>query len=166
MCDNKEDDSENEITIKDEEYFTRNTMKALTQILNKPRTYKEEIRMIDISMFSKYIYSGCWVNSVVYSFIEDLSFDGYVLAGSSISELINGIPLTSELDMYVENFMNYIKAFGELKTKYTKFELYPSTIKMSFENESENTDKLPFINLIYTKQKWGYNCYYVLYDTI
>ena len=89
--------------------------------------------------------SDNWVNEDTWDFISNLSFDGYILAGHSVTNMIEKIPLQGDLDFWVEFDENYLNAFDEMAKYYKNFNLYPSMIEMYNDDNI-----LPRINLIYT----------------
>lgn len=91
-----------------------------------------------------YIHAN-WVNNETWHFLSSLSFHGYYLAGNSIANMYEQIPLQGDLDFWVCEYQNYILAFKEMCSYYTHFNLYPSLIEMIDINNI-----LPRINLIYT----------------
>lgn len=110
-------------------------------------------------------FNDNWSNSKTKNFINKLSFDGYILAGNSVANMIEGIPLQGDLDFWVEKGKDFYKAFDEMYLYYDKFNIYPSMIEML-----SNDDEMPKINLIYTeftpeqtikRFDWDYcRCYY------
>ena len=97
------------------------------------------------------------------SFFKTLSFKGYVLAGNSVANMIEEIPLQGDWDFWAEMKNDFLSAFVEFSRVYKRYEIYPSMIKM-------HHDTLPEINLMYTdmspdetvsKFDWDYcRCYY------
>ena len=92
----------------------------------------------------EYIYDN-WVNEETWDFISNLSFNGYILAGNSVSNMIEKIPLQGDLDFWVQFDENYLNAFDEMAKYYKNFNMYPSMIEMYNDDNI-----LPRINLIYT----------------
>ncbi len=95
-------------------------------------------------------------NQKTIDFISGLSFDGYILAGNSIANVYEGIPLQGDLDFWVERRDKYMNAFKEMVGYYSKFNLYPSMVEMYNEedenkNDNNNNESIPRINLIFTK---------------
>ena len=86
-----------------------------------------------------------WVNEETWDFISNLSFNGYILAGHSVTNMIEKIPLQGDLDFWVQFDENYLNAFDEMAKYYKNFNLYPSMIEMYNDDNI-----LPRINLIYT----------------
>ena len=89
--------------------------------------------------------SDNWVNEETWDFISNLSFDGYILAGHSVTNMIEKIPLQGDLDFWVQFHENYLNTFDEMAKYYKNFNLYPSMIEMYNDDNI-----LPRINLIYT----------------
>ena len=89
--------------------------------------------------------SNNWVNDETWDFIKNLSFDGYILAGHSVTNMIEKIPLTGDLDFWVQNQEKYLNAFNEMAKHYKNFNLYPSMIEMYNDDNI-----LPRINLIFS----------------
>lgn len=108
-----------------------------------------------------YIQSN-WVNDKTWDFIYSLSFQGYILAGNSVSNMYEKIPLQGDLDFWFGDFDDFVDGFKEMAKFYTHFNLYPSMIEMYNDeddednnNNNDNNDdnkknSLPKINLIYT----------------
>jgi hypothetical protein len=44
-----------------------------------------------------------WVNEETWEFIRNLSFDGYILAGNSVANMISKIPLQGDLDFWIQD---------------------------------------------------------------
>lgn len=88
--------------------------------------------------------SDNWVNEETWDFISNLSFNGYVLAGHSVTNMIEKIPLQGDLDFWIQFNENYLNAFDEMAKYYKNFNLYPSMIEMYNDDNI-----LPRINLIY-----------------
>lgn len=76
----------------------------------------------------------------VVNLIEKLSFNGFVLAGNSVANIIEGIPLKGDLDFWVSNSEDYLKILSEFPGE--KYEIYYSMVNII------NKD-LPNINLVY-----------------
>ena len=89
--------------------------------------------------------SDNWVNEETWDFISNLSFDGYILAGHSVTNMIEKIPLQGDLDFWVQFHENYLNTFDEMAKYYKNFNLYPHMIEMYNDDNI-----LPRINLIYT----------------
>ncbi len=98
-----------------------------------------------------------WANKITLDFIKNLSFDGYILAGHSVTNLVTQTKIKGDLDFWVTNPIKYKKALSEMYPFYSNFNIYPSMIEMfnsddnSDDNSESNIDNLlPKINLIYT----------------
>ena len=112
-----------------------------------------------------YLPSSNWVNAQTMEFIKGLSFNGYVLAGNSVANMIEMIPLQGDLDFWVNKTTDFVNAFNEMSQHYQHFNIYPSMIELF---NSDNI--LPRINLIYSnleptevvyKFDWDYcRCYW------
>jgi hypothetical protein len=83
-----------------------------------------------------------WVTPKTREFINELSFDGYILAGNSVTNMIEGIPLQGDLDFWCKKEYKYMQAVYEMTPFYDEFHVYPSMIEMI---KKDNT--LPRINL-------------------
>jgi alkylated DNA repair dioxygenase AlkB len=78
----------------------------------------------------------------VINFIQSLSFNGYILAGNSVSNILEGVKIRGDLDIWVTNKDLYMDAVKEFKDKGAiLFEIYPSMIDITIPD-------LPKINLI------------------
>lgn len=89
---------------------------------------------------------GCRLESnidpKITNFLESLSFDGYVLAGNSVANMIENKAIQGDLDLWVTDKSKYISVLNELGTyNPTCYELYHSMIIIRY-------DDLPEINLI------------------
>ncbi len=101
---------------------------------------------ISINNFKKPDYiSDNWVNQQTWDFISNLSFDGYILAGHSVTNMIEKKPLQGDLDFWVLEDDKYISAFDEMSKYYKNYNMYPSMIEL-FDDDNI----LPRINLLYT----------------
>jgi alkylated DNA repair dioxygenase AlkB len=125
---------------------------------NKKLSQNEKIalQLIKDGIFSK-IYNGNekiilskisqmdLFNKSVVSFLKKLSYDGYVLAGNSVANMIENIELQGDLDFWVMNRKDFIPAFFEIikHLKNAKIGIYTSMLII------ESDDFVP-INLIYT----------------
>ena len=86
-----------------------------------------------------------WVSDKVWEFISNLDFNGYILAGNSIANMIEKIPLQGDLDFWVQKLDDYFTVFNYMHKYYDHFNLYPSMVEMIDTNEI-----YPRINLLYT----------------
>lgn len=86
--------------------------------------------------------------SDIKNYLENLSFDGYVLAGNSVTNMINGSDLTGDLDFWVENSNKFIQTIQELVKDFAnvQYNVYISMIEIIIPNF------VP-INVIYTNMK-------------
>ncbi len=89
-----------------------------------------------------------WTNKKTLQFISSLSFDGYVLAGHSVTNMVNQTKIKGDLDFWVTDSTKYTKAFDEMYSSYKNFNIYPSMIEMYNNENSDSEDSLPKINLI------------------
>ena len=96
----------------------------------------------------KYNINENWLNEDAMQFFKSLSFDGYILAGNSVTNMIQEIPLQGDLDFWVNSEDDYIRILNEFRDYYDHYNLYPSMVEMISDN-----DKLPRINLIFAKIK-------------
>lgn len=55
-----------------------------------------------------------WVTPETREFINELSFDGYILAGNSVANMIEGIPLQGDLDFWCKKECKYMQAVYEM----------------------------------------------------
>lgn len=85
-----------------------------------------------------------WGNEKTIELISKLSFDGYILAGNSVANMIQGIPLQGDLDLWVEKSEKYIDVLREFYEYYDTYNLYPSMIEM-FSSKG-----YPRINLLFS----------------
>lgn len=76
------------------------------------------------------------------NYMKNLSFYGYILAGHSVTNVINSVKLTGDLDFFANTEKSFLVAFNELFPFYKKFIIYPSMIEMI-------DDFHPRVNLIY-----------------
>lgn len=91
-----------------------------------------------------------WVNEKTWDFLSDLSFDGYILAGNSVANMYEQIPLQGDLDFWAKDYNKFVQALHSMIKYYSNFKLFPSMIEMS--NELVNPlEDLPTINLIFTQ---------------
>lgn len=88
--------------------------------------------------------SDNWINDKTKKFLKKLSFNGYILAGNSVANMIEKIPLQGDLDFWAKEKHHFLKAFDEMYPYYDNFKIYPSMIEMISNND------LPKVNLIYT----------------
>jgi alkylated DNA repair dioxygenase AlkB len=82
------------------------------------------------------------VQKNISDFLESLSYDGFVLAGNSVSNMIENIEIKGDLDFWVTNREKYLNVLEEFKTHNPlTYDIYPSMVLMTFNN-------LPEVNLI------------------
>jgi alkylated DNA repair dioxygenase AlkB len=85
-------------------------------------------------------------NHQTLGLMESLSFNGYVLAGNSVANMIEGIKIRGDLDFWVTDKNKYLQALDEFKSWGPRIHrIYPSMIEMEF------LDK-PMVNLIFSDQ--------------
>lgn len=87
-----------------------------------------------------------WVNDETWDFLSSLSFQGYILAGNSVSNMYEQVPLQGDLDFWACGWTDFLNGFKEMSKFYKNFSMYPSMIEMYNDD-----NVLPKINLIYTK---------------
>jgi alkylated DNA repair dioxygenase AlkB len=85
-----------------------------------------------------------WVNEQTREFISKLSFNGYILAGNSVSNMSEGIPLQGDLDFWVQDKKYYLNVLDEIIPYYDHINFYPSMVELYREYD------LPRINIILT----------------
>jgi hypothetical protein len=85
-----------------------------------------------------------WLSVDAMQFFKSLSFDGYVLAGNSVTNMIQGITLQGDLDFWVSSADSYIRILHEF-SQYDHYNLYPSMVELLSDNG------LPRINLIFAQ---------------
>ena len=89
----------------------------------------------------------CNVQPHILNFILGLSFDGFVLAGNSVANMIENIEIKGDLDFWVCDKNKYLSVLEEFKSKNpTQYDIYPSMILIKF-------DELPEVNLILSAEK-------------
>lgn len=82
------------------------------------------------------------IDSQIIDFLDSLSYDGFILAGNSVANMIENIPIKGDLDFWVLDKKKYLEVLREFKSrKPLVYDVYPSMIEMVFLN-------LPIINLI------------------
>lgn len=82
------------------------------------------------------------INKNITAFLNSLSFNHFFLAGNSVANMIENVPIIGDLDFWVSDSTKYVDVLKEFKTKNpTSYNIYPSMIEMIFPN-------LPIINLI------------------
>ena len=88
-----------------------------------------------------------WVDKNVRSILQSLSFDNYVLAGNSVANMYENVPLQGDLDFWCRDKKkkSFWKLLCELAPFYEVIEIYTSLIVLSDPNGD-----LPIINIIYT----------------
>ena len=75
-------------------------------------------------------------------FIDSLSYNGFILAGNSVANMIENIDIKGDLDFWVLNRNKYLDILHEFKEKDPiMYNIYPSMIEIIFRD-------LPIINLI------------------
>ncbi len=97
---------------------------------------------------NKLLLDGLWANLNTFNFISNLSFDGYILAGHSVTNMINQTRIKGDLDFWVNDSTKYVKAFEEMYPYYKNFSIYPSMIEMFNDDDYDSKTNLPKINLI------------------
>ncbi len=91
-----------------------------------------------------------WTNKKTLQFISSLSFDGYMLAGHSVTNMVNQTKNKGDLDFWVTDSSKYSKTFDEMYNYYNNFNIYPSMIEMYNDENSDSEDSLPKINLVHS----------------
>lgn len=94
---------------------------------------------------SEFVFSSNWLNPKALNFFKSLSFDGYFLAGNSVANGIEKIPLQGDLDFWINSKEKILDILQEFISYYKNVDLYPSMLKL-YNEEGD----LPEINLIYT----------------
>ena len=78
----------------------------------------------------------------IIDFIDSLSYDGFILAGNSVANIIENIEIKNDLDFWVLNKEKYLNILEEFKNKDPLvYDIYPSMIEIVFKD-------LPVVNLI------------------
>jgi len=86
-----------------------------------------------------------WCNEKTFQFISSLSFNGYILAGHSVTNMIERRSIQSDLDFWVTKERNFKPAFLEMFPFYGTVNVYPNMIELIDDNH-----ELPDVNIIYT----------------
>jgi alkylated DNA repair dioxygenase AlkB len=95
----------------------------------------------------EYNIENNWLDEKSMTFFKSLSFNGYVLAGHSVTNIIQKVPLHGDLDFWVMKKDNYINILLNDFYMYDDYNIYPSMIEMI------SNDGLPKINLIFAYLK-------------
>lgn len=82
-----------------------------------------------------------WSDDELLKFINSLSYDYFILAGNSVANMIENIPLQGDLDFWVLCKTKYLSALDEFSKHATHYDIYPSMIEIYVPN-------MPKINLI------------------
>lgn len=78
----------------------------------------------------------------IIDFITSLSYDGFILAGDSVANIIENVNITNSLDFWVLDKTKYLTILTEFSKKNPRvYDIYPSMVEMVFV-------KLPAVNLI------------------
>lgn len=99
--------------------------------------------MLHCVQYDSYPSNG--INRKVFEFINLLTFDGYILAGNSVSNILNEIELQGDLDFWINDRDTYIKTINEFLQYYNVAHIYPSMVEMI-----NTTSNLPRINIVFT----------------
>ena len=85
----------------------------------------------------------------IINFIDSLSYDGFILAGNSVANIIENINIRGDLDFWVLQKEKYMDVLEEFQRKGPiLYDVYPSMIELVFEN-------LPIVNLILSDMSIG-----------
>lgn len=118
-----------------------------------------------ISMLMPEIQSN--IRKDIINFIESLSYDGFILAGNSVANMIENIDIKGDLDFWVTDKEKYLDVLTEFKSKNPlRYDIYLSMIEMTFENfpvvsliladrsaeETVNSFDFDYCRCYYTKQ--------------
>lgn len=84
------------------------------------------------------------IDPKIMAFIKSLSYDGFILAGNSVANMIENVPIRGDLDFWVTDEKKYLQTLEEFSQKNPiTYDIYPSMIEMKIPD-------LPIINLIFS----------------
>src|SRR5579872_3691903 len=82
------------------------------------------------------------INRKIMKFITSLSYDGFVLAGNAVANMIKNIDIQGDLDFWVTDKNKYLNVLNEFENKKPeRYDIYPSMILLEYPD-------LPEVNLI------------------
>src|SRR5579863_4572886 len=86
------------------------------------------------------------IDKNILEFLASLSFEGYILAGNSVANMIENVEIKGDLDFWVlaneDDYYDILEEFAQKNP--VMFDIYPSMIEMKIPN-------LPLINLIFSE---------------